>query len=964
MNYNQGSIWRRWDLHVHTASSYDYKYEGENPNEALINVLKSNNISVVAITDHFVIDKNRINELRAAAPEIVFFPGVELRTDKGDTNIHVILIFDEKTNLDHLSIDFDAFKRGEGKFIDNNDKIFWDYSKIVEFAKKHSAIISVHAGSKTNGIDKQISNLLPENIATKEDYAKTVDIFEGGNINKDIREYEKYKFPKYGKKPLIFCSDNHNPMKYEPAAPCWIKADPTFEGLKQVINEPERVFIGEKPDLLQKMERAPQKFIKGLSINKKESSTLDEIWYKDFELEINPGLVAIIGNKGSGKSAIADIVGLCSNACVNKNKVDNLNRHNNAWSFLTKEKFRRPNPDRSKEFEAKVTWADGSCSDVVSLNMECDESKPERVRYIPQNFLETLCTTEEEDTFEAELKSIIFQYLPQEQKNGNENLEEVIASMSIEYNRSEETIISLIKEQNTKIIELESKKKPEYKKTLENALALKNEELENLIKVKPKEVEKPVPGNGNDQSLQKSVDDLSKELDAINGKINTVKQKFGENSIKIGKAQQEKEVLSRLKEYVGKIKDSNRQLLEDIGLNIDDVIIINSNEEIVDKKIEELNRENQEFQESLNPNQINSLEAKRKEILNNLQEKKNKLGEADRLYQKYLEDLERWKTHYNEIKGNIDTPKTILFYENQIKYVNDFLENDLNSAIEERINYVDNLIEKKKKILDIYEYLYSPIEQFIESNKKLLKDFPIEMKSSFVFNNLYENFFDFINQGLAGTFCGKDAGLQKLKNLCEAVDFSKNDSIINFVKQLNNSLLKDYRDGREIIRDVESQLKKGHTKQEIYDYIYSLSYIKPFFKLQMSKKDLSLLSPGERGAILLLFYLFIDNDDKPLIIDQPEENLDNYSIFKYLVSFIMKAKKKRQIIMITHNPNLAVVCDADQIIKMDIAKDNKNTVSYKSGSIENPEINQCIVDVLEGTYPAFNNRNRKYLDKE
>ena len=54
----------------------------------------------------------------------------------------------------------------------------------------------------------------------------------------------------------------------------------------------------------------------------------------------------------------------------------------------------------------------------------------------------------------------------------------------------------------------------------------------------------------------------------------------------------------------------------------------------------------------------------------------------------------------------------------------------------------------------------------------------------------------------------------------------------------------------------------------------------------------------------------------------------------------------------------------DQIIKMDIDKVNGNAVSYVSGSIENPEINQCIVDVLEGTYPAFNNRNRKYLKKE
>ena len=108
---------------------------------------------------------------------------------------------------------------------------------------------------------------------------------------------------------------------------------------------------------------------------------------------------------------------------------------------------------------------------------------------------------------------------------------------------------------------------------------------------------------------------------------------------------------------------------------------------------------------------------------------------------------------------------------------------------------------------------------------------------------------------------------------------------------------------------------------------------------------------------------FIDMDDKPLIIDQPEENLDNESVYKYLVKFIKQAKEKRQIIMVTHNPNLAVVCDADQVIKMDIDKKNKNTVSFMSGSIENPDMNKCIVNVLEGTYPAFHNRDSKYFDK-
>ena len=173
--------------------------------------------------------------------------------------------------------------------------------------------------------------------------------------------------------------------------------------------------------------------------------------------------------------------------------------------------------------------------------------------------------------------------------------------------------------------------------------------------------------------------------------------------------------------------------------------------------------------------------------------------------------------------------------------------------------------------------------------------------------------------------------------------------------------------GRAVIFSVAAGLLTAafftgmiYTKQELYDYIYQLDYIQPSFQLMMGDKQLPALSPGERGALLLLFYLFIDMDDKPLIIDQPEENLDNESVYNYLVHFIKEAKQKRQIIIVTHNPNLAVVCDADQIVEMKIDKSYRNKVSFQSGAIENSIINDRIVTILEGTYPAFNNRDCKY----
>ena len=121
-----------------------------------------------------------------------------------------------------------------------------------------------------------------------------------------------------------------------------------------------------------------------------------------------------------------------------------------------------------------------------------------------------------------------------------------------------------------------------------------------------------------------------------------------------------------------------------------------------------------------------------------------------------------------------------------------------------------------------------------------------------------------------------------------------------------------------------------------------------------------MLSPGERGTLLLVFYLLIDLGDMPLVIDQPEGNLDNHTVAKVLVDCIKEARKKRQVFIVTHNPNLAVVCDADQVVHANMAKDKGNMISYTTGALENPDMSKYVTDVLEGTRWAFDVRGAKY----
>jgi predicted ATP-dependent endonuclease of OLD family len=105
----------------------------------------------------------------------------------------------------------------------------------------------------------------------------------------------------------------------------------------------------------------------------------------------------------------------------------------------------------------------------------------------------------------------------------------------------------------------------------------------------------------------------------------------------------------------------------------------------------------------------------------------------------------------------------------------------------------------------------------------------------------------------------------------------------------------------------------------------------------------------------------VDKSRYPIIVDQPEENLDSQTVYRLLIPVIKEVKRRRQIIMVTHSPNIAVVCDAEQIIHAAIDRSDRNRVVYTMGAIESPELNKHLVDVLEGTRPAFDNRESKYL---
>jgi hypothetical protein len=220
-----------------------------------------------------------------------------------------------------------------------------------------------------------------------------------------------------------------------------------------------------------------------------------------------------------------------------------------------------------------------------------------------------------------------------------------------------------------------------------------------------------------------------------------------------------------------------------------------------------------------------------------------------------------------------------------------------------------------------------------------------------------ESFLGRLNRRRLGAFMGEEEGAAEMKRLLDRANFDSAPGTLRFIRALFKKL--GERDGKAL--SIRDQLKQGVTPQELYDFVFSLTFLSPIYNLRWDGKGLEQLSPGERGNLLLIFYLLVDQDDIPLVIDQPEENLDNQTVLKTLVPCIKDAKKRRQIVLVTHNPNLAVVCDAEQVICSEMHKDHDNAVIYTSGSIEDPIINGRIVDVLEGTRPAFDKRDDKYI---
>jgi energy-coupling factor transporter ATP-binding protein EcfA2 len=758
------------------------------------------------------------------------------------------------------------------------------------------------------------------------------------------------------RKPCIHGSDAHEVEKlFEPDGQkyLWVKADPTFNGLRQLLHEPEdRVFIGERPPALTHVDAHATKYLKEVKFSRTSQAHSSEKWFTG-AIPLNACLVAVIGKKGSGKSALADILGLVGNA-----------RTQSDFSFLNPKRFLRVKNGLGPLFCAEIVWRSGDSAEK-QLNAKTDASLPESVEYIPQNHLERICSDIEESPstagFNTELESVIFSHVDVADRLGLTSLRALIDYRTEEKDAALTQLTNKLADVNRSIVDLQRQQTREYRARLEGELAQRQSELEAHEAAKPPpEVE---PSKDPDRLAQSNI--VREDLAQVVTRIEGLDQALATNRQQRESTARQIAAIDRVLARVANLRSTVESFYADssadealVGIDIRTVVSLTSDTTALEESRVDATSRAHVLQAAVDPEDEASVVAQRAKASTRADELRARLDEPTRRYEEYQRRLATWNKARTAILGSAEEPETRAGLIAQLSALDEVpaLEADERKLQE---GLTAEIFSVKAALLADYQALYAPVQEFISTHEVAAKmDDALSFSAAIAVDGLVDRLLGMIHKGRKGAFQGDSREL--LESLVAQHDFSSAAGVATFTAEIFRLLTTRPDDDVPALTAIESQLAQSVSAANVYDFLFGLSYLQPQFGLLWRGKPLEQLSPGERGTLLLVFYLLIDRRDVPLIIDQPEENLDNETIMELLVPAIKYAKARRQVIIVTHNPNLAVVCDADQIIHSSIAKDAGNEISYVGGSIEDPTITRLIVDVLEGTKPAFDLRDAKY----
>lgn len=726
-----------------------------------------------------------------------------------------------------------------------------------------------------------------------------------------IRQYRSLK-------PCIHGSDAHSVsslFKPDKDRFCWLKSDPTFHGLRQILWEPEdRIHIGTLPP--QPSDHSQQ--IRGITLSNTSG------WFATESIELNSGLVAVIGEKGAGKTAVADLSSFASGYPMDWKSQS---------SFIMKGALHLSGT------KVELEWGGGDRTQGILTDAPFSSTRP-RVRYLSQDFVEKLCSSDHEGAeLQKAIEDVVFAKLNEIQKEGYSSFGEL--------RKAREAASNI------------------HKEALRGELAALHKEVDRLqgaidqrgLKVKSKaeveqqveELKKQLPGAS--QSVDQKV---LEELERQQALLKDIEEQIASRS------RRRRTIEGAIESYAA-VKRSTTQEIADIQRQLSDAGV---SEEIAQKlpptwaaEVDELlRREVQKLDAEIVSLKGSENAAKDPPSVFGVQSSIAALKELvakDEVSRKRLLDLQKQIAERTATAERLT--KEIL---NLDENVSKSLEKRKAKQIEVYLDVFKALSADETGLRELYSPLQDAINQLGEEMQfSVSVGYQVDAKS---WLDRSARFYD-------GRRIGAEVKREEIEKIVEG-------KLVPAWKSGDSIKIKETFEEFVVAVDARTFSENFGTSKlsrvELFDWMFSVEHIQLSYKIHYSGTALEYLSPGTRGIALLVLYLLMDEDDtRPLLIDQPEGNLDNSSVYKQLVPYIRKAKKRRQIILITHNPNLVVATDAEQII---IATADRPTTQpypclrYDSGGLEHSVsgdalgVREAVCLLLEGGEEAFKHRENRY----
>ena len=313
---------------------------------------------------------------------------------------------------------------------------------------------------------------------------------------------------------------------------------------------------------------------------------------------------------------------------------------------------------------------------------------------------------------------------------------------------------------------------------------------------------------------------------------------------------------------------------------------------------------------------ITSMVAVQKELLDAIGALKEEFAQIRREIQDDVLDIESFGKHQKEkarLKSEVERQRRELSKETTIR-------TDIVACIRKRNDI----------LLDIFTAYKSEIERINTSQS--------ELQIAITFKGDKTKFLE----QLRLAFRGSGISEVKYSTIC--------DTFTDMVAVVQDVLMENGKQLRPLITTAQYDLATAKVR-ETFEAIVGSS-TPNLVEISYHGKPLNQHSMGQRASALVLFILS-QNDNDVVIIDQPEDDLDNQVVYTEFIKKLKEKKPNTQFIFATHNANIPVLGDSERVVA---ANGVEGTMSITSGTIDSKESHQQIVDIMEGGYEAFKRR--------